>query len=365
MNPAGWKTALSLLTLCASFTAAGEESGVSFSHEDWELVCDNTRTCRMAGYSSEDDTYKGHGGSVLITRAAGPDTPLQGEVTRADIDDGGDALDDSPHVLTLWIDGKSKGKLTLREKELVYPLTQAQIRALLAAARSDGKIGFEGDAKRGPKSFTLSGKGVSAVMLKMDEFQGRIGTPGALIRKGKKPEENVLPPLPMPVIRAAKVSGAPSRALTAPEVASLKPLAQSLVKDSECDFNRREFPGDGEFTLTPLDERHVLISTLCWRAAYNEGYGYWVMDSALKGKPERVTLAGSNYEEGVIHSAQRGRGPADCYYGAIWVWDGQGFRQSAEWRTGMCRGIHLGGTWRLPTRVTKVIHEDGLPRDPK
>jgi hypothetical protein len=359
MNRAGWKFALALLTLGASLTATGEEYGIAFSHEDWEIVCDNTRACRMAGYSSEDAEGNARG-SVRIARAAGADTPLRGEVTRADMDDGGD-LDDWPRVLTLWIDGKSKGRLNLREKELVYPLTPTQIHALLVAARNDKEVKFEG----GSKSFTLSGKGVSAVMLKMDEFQGRIGTPGALIRKGNKPEESVLPPLPMPVIRAAKVGNAPPRALTAPETAALKPLLrQSLVNDSECDFNRRrEFPGSGEFTLTPLDEGHVLISTLCWIAMYNQGYGYWVMDSALKGKPEFVTSAGSAYVEGVIDSGQRARGLADCYYGASWVWDGQEFRQSAEWTTGMCREIHLGGAWRLPRLVTKIINEDGTLRN--
>jgi hypothetical protein len=348
MNPAGWKFVLALLALGASFTAAGEAPGISFSHEDWEIVCDNTRTCRMAGYSSEDTNDDDERGSVLITRAAGPDTPLEGEVTLADYDADEDK---PPRVLTLWIDGKSKGKLNLREEEtLVYPLTPTQIHALLVAARNDKEVKFEG----GTKSFTLSGAGVSAVMLKMDEIQGRIGTPGALIRKGEKAEESVFPPRPLPVIRAASVSNAPPRALTASE----KKAAALLSLSSEGE----ECAGD-EFTLTPLDERHVLISTLCWRAAYNEGYGYWVADSALKGKPEFVTSAGSGYEEGVIYSAQRARGLGGCWYGVAWVWDGQAFRQSSEQSSGMCRFIHVGGTWSLPTLVTKIINEDGSPRN--
>jgi hypothetical protein len=351
------RTAFGLLMLCASLAAMGEERGVSFSHKDWEIVCDNTRTCRMAGYSTEEATYDGHGGSVLITRAAGPNTPLEGKVTLADISEEGEE-DKPPRTLTLWIDGKSKGKLSLREKELVYPLTQAQTRALLAAARSDGTVEFKGDAK----SFTLSGQGISAVMLKMDEVQGRIGTPGALIRKGKKPEESVLPPLPMPVIRAARVSDTPPCALTRSEVAALKPLLLQS-KDEECDFFDTSEPENVfELTLTPLDGRHVLISTLCWRALYNEGYGYWVMDSALKGAPKFVTMAADAYANGVIHGEFKSRGFGDCWAGARWVWDGREFRQSAEGHTGMCRGIHLGGTWRMPTFVTQIINEDGTHR---
>ncbi|MGR8935650.1 MAG: DUF1176 domain-containing protein [Gammaproteobacteria bacterium] len=36
----------------------------------------------------------------------------------------------------------------------------------------------------------------------MDEFQGRLGTPGALVKKGSKDEASVLPSLPMPVVVA-------------------------------------------------------------------------------------------------------------------------------------------------------------------
>jgi hypothetical protein len=210
---------------------------------------------------------------------------------------------------------------------------------------------FGGD----PESFTLSGKGISAVLLKMDEFQGRIGMPGALIRKGGKPETSVLPPLPVPVIRMAKVSDAPSRNLTESEAAALKPL---LWQNKEVEENCADiFPGT--LTLTPLDEGCVLISTQCWVAAYNDGSAYWVMDNALKGKPEFVTSDGSDYGGGVIYASHKGRGLGDCWDGRKWVWDGREFRQSSEWHTGMCRGIRAGGAWHLPTLVTRVIDENG------
>ncbi|VTP62305.1 Protein of uncharacterised function (DUF1176) [Serratia rubidaea] len=38
---------LSMMILSAPALAAN--SGVSFSHKDWEVVCDNTLTCRAAG----------------------------------------------------------------------------------------------------------------------------------------------------------------------------------------------------------------------------------------------------------------------------------------------------------------------------
>jgi hypothetical protein len=335
-----FRAAWALFALCASMAAAAGEHGVSFWHKDWEIVCDNTLTCRMAGYSDESDD---EWGSVLITRAAGPDTPLQGKVTLADYDN--DESANRPRTLTLWIDGKSLGKLTDIDAGYNYSLKPAQIRALLIALKGTGKIAFTGEKQ----SFVLSTAGASAVMLKMDEVQGRIGTPGALVRSGKKPEENVYPARPAPVIQAAKVSDVPPRKLTAPEIAALKPLLLKTLSEEEC--YRME---DGKFTLTPLDAKHVLISAPCWLAAYNDGDAWWVIDSALKGQPELITSAANDYKKGVLSGSHKSRGLGDCWYGQTWVWDGRTFRQSEESSTGMCRGIHAGGTWDLPTFVTKV-----------
>jgi len=182
-----------------------------FQHGVWAIWCDNTLTCRMEGASDYE-------GSVLITRAAGSNAPLHGKVTLADDNVGNTSGATLPPFLTLWIDGKNMGQLKPLD-EIDYHLTQAQVHALLAAAKADKKVEFVG----GEKPFVLSGNGVSAVMLKMDDVQGRIGTPRALIRKGNKPEESVRA-IPVPVIRAAKVSDKPARELTADEVQAIESL---------------------------------------------------------------------------------------------------------------------------------------------
>jgi len=86
-----------------SLSAQAAQSGKTLEHKDWEVVCDNTLTCRIAGYAKEEDPS----GSILLTRAAGPGTETVGEVTLGDTED-----DSAPaQKLTLWIDGKSAGDL--------------------------------------------------------------------------------------------------------------------------------------------------------------------------------------------------------------------------------------------------------------
>lgn len=54
----------------------------------------------------------------------------------------------------------------------------------------------------------MSLNGASAALLRMDDIQGRKGTAGALVRKGRKSESSVLRALPVPVLRAAKLDRA-------------------------------------------------------------------------------------------------------------------------------------------------------------
>ena len=53
----------------------------AFDHEDWQLVCDNTRTCRAAGYQSDAADMPV---SVLLTRKAGAGTAVAGRVMLGD-----------------------------------------------------------------------------------------------------------------------------------------------------------------------------------------------------------------------------------------------------------------------------------------
>ncbi|WP_350327092.1 DUF1176 domain-containing protein [Pectobacterium aroidearum] len=320
----------------------------SFSHKDWEVVCDNTLTCRAAGYSFEEQ-YAGEeqdvpGISLLLTRHAGQNTPITADVMLAEVYQ---AIPKGT-TLTLTIDGVDKGQLTPTRDNL-WQLNEKQIPVVLQALKGSGKVAFR---HNGAVS-ELSGAGAYAVLLKMDEKQGRIGTTDAITKKGNK--SSALPAVPAPVIYAAVTKQAPSRNLTDAEQSAIqKKLLKTL--NSDCD---RLLPQDDQkaepIELTPLNDSLSLLSTLCWRAAYNEGYVYWIIDNAMQTQPQLVTTDGTDYENGEITSAHKGRGLADCMSYESWTWDGKTFQQSSVSTTGSCRMIQLGGTWDLPSWTTTVV----------
>lgn len=72
-----------LLALCwpLAASAADAPAGLYFQHHDWVVACDNTRTCRAAGYASGDDSTL----SVLLTRGGRPQSGHQrSDVVAAD-----------------------------------------------------------------------------------------------------------------------------------------------------------------------------------------------------------------------------------------------------------------------------------------
>lgn len=337
----GVRTGLLALAILSAPVIA-QQSGVSFSYKNWEMVCDNTLTCRVAGYSAEE----GSGGSVLLTRQAGANTAVSGEVMLAEKDESDVPAD----KLTLWINDQPAGEVKPGKEN--WTLSARQSLEIITAVKGSGKVEIKG----GPDPFVLSGDGAYAVLLKMDDVQGRLGTPGALTKKGDKPESSARAAVSAPVIHQVKPKKSQERPLTAPELAVLQPkLLATLNEDNICDRIEPSEDWEAEaISLTPLDNTHSLISALCWRAAYNEGYGYWVVDSKLEEKPVLITDSGSDYGEGEIFMSQKGRGVGDCWATASWVWDGETFRKSREATTGTCRGLRLGGTWDLPSWVTDV-----------
>ncbi|MDH4110150.1 MAG: DUF1176 domain-containing protein [Gammaproteobacteria bacterium] len=340
---------------CAGFAAstplvhAQSAEGLSFFHRDWELACDNTRTCRAAGYQDDDDELAV---SVLLTRVAGPGVAVTGEVMLGNYFEI-EAVDALPaeFEISLQIDGQAVGAVPMSRDSLLADMSTAQVSALLDALTRDSTIEWVA----GGTSWTLSDSGSTAVLLKMDEFQGRLDTPGALVRKGTRDESEVLPPVAVPVVSAADLAdprAGDDQFIASGAIALQNALRSTLEDPYDCPSLTEE--GEPEFQARRLTDSQMLVSVPCTLGAYNETIGYWVVADEDPYEPRLITTQGSNHDDGNIHASNKGRGLGDCWSLDRWTWDGERFVHSAASTTGMCRGIAPGGAWSLPTLTMNI-----------
>lgn len=344
LKPRSLTFALLAASAAAGASPRSDLPSISFDHIDWQLACDNTRTCRAAGYHPEDDDTPN--ATILLTRAAGPNQAVTVQLQLAD-----DENHPAPAQLTTQVDGRAVGTVRIDPKTNIGNLSKAQVKALLPALLRDSRIAWTGKGT----TWTISTAGANAVLLKMDEFQGRLDTPGALVRKGTKPESSALPPLAPPTIEAGPVSHDQKPVtLTAGQTRDLMSALRHTVKDGSCELVDTKSDAPEALVVRRLTKDKLLASHACWIAAYNAGDGYWVVDATPPYSAVLVTTSATDYADGVIRSTQKGRGIGDCIGSASWTWDGQSFAQTSAATTGLCRGISAGGAWNLPTLVTRV-----------
>jgi hypothetical protein len=129
-HPASFALLLSLLSQPPLHTA--EASPPSFFYKDWEIACDNTRTCRAAGYQDDE---AGAGVSVLITHAAGENQTAHIQLQLADT---GSPL---PSAVQMQIAGRQLGAVKLGA-DAKAQLSEAQSTALLAAVLKDAPVSW-------------------------------------------------------------------------------------------------------------------------------------------------------------------------------------------------------------------------------
>ncbi|WP_298232465.1 DUF1176 domain-containing protein [uncultured Azohydromonas sp.] len=337
------------LTFAAAGASAADTVAISFSHHDWELACDNTRTCRAAGYQSDDAELPV---SVLLTRKAGAGEAVSGQLR---IDLGRDEARLPAQLnLAMTVNGQGQGTVVVPKDQLRADLSPAQVSALLASLTRQSRIEWS----TGELRWTLSDQGAAAVLLKMDDFQKRVGTQGALVRKGAAGEERVLPPLPAPVLQLgalAKARPDDARLARKPPAELLDALRDSLDGEQQAECNLLIETRDAEVALAVhrLTRSKLLVSSPCWLAAYNSGDGMWVVNDKPPYQPVLVTTAGTDFSAGVIGSVQKGRGIGDCWGHEEWAWDGRRFVQTLRSSSGLCKGFP-GGAWDLPTRVMEL-----------
>lgn len=329
-------------------------SPVEYTNKDWQVVCDNTRTCRMAGYQA--DINSDFAASILLTRPAGANAEVTGEIKLGGDNKGSNkALLElgNRHRVALFINGKDLGETTPSSLGAGYAkLSSTQVSALLASLTKSSNIELVVRNSR----WQVSDKGATAVMLKADVAQGRVGTASALIKANANNSNNdVLAPKELPQLRLVmpeQVANVNSNKGFSLKSSQLSAMMQSTVGDStsECPKLANKTP----WKVNRLNSTQLLAQHSCWSGAYNSGEGMWVINDRAPFDPKLVTTSATSYDRGVISSVQKGRGIGDCTAITEWVWTGKSFDKSYSGTTGLCRLVADGGAWKLPTYVTDV-----------
>ncbi|WP_240221042.1 DUF1176 domain-containing protein [Rheinheimera hassiensis] len=162
---------------------------VEFFYKDWAIQCYDNGACIA---HSGDDV------KVELSRHAGPNQAVSGRVISRNNEFTGLAA-------VLHINGEPAGALQLSAGQFL--LSASQVASVLAALKQDQDTAL----LIGDKRYRLSTAGSNAVLLKMDEFQGRLNTTGALIQPGNK-DESTVPTAPV-VKTAAEMAVIDTQAL--------------------------------------------------------------------------------------------------------------------------------------------------------
>jgi hypothetical protein len=215
----------------------------------------------------------------------------------------------------------------------------------------------------GPPLASSSLTGLAAAFLHMDERQRRLGTTGALIRRGPRADRAVpaAPPLPR-VIQPRPVGGAP-RAL------SVAAATRLIGPDrARCDYAQRSVRP----RAIRLDARHslALVEHPCGNGAYNVFTSAFIVDEAGRALPATLdsdsgmgpdranphVLVNADWDPGTrrLSGFARGRGLGDCGVEQEYAWDGARFRLVRRSEMGECRGsVDYITTWRAAVTTAR------------
>lgn len=339
------------LLMMPSAASATDAVGGSFADGDWFMACDNTRTCRLAGVGALAPLRL----AALIERNGGPGAAVEIRLTLArDSVDDPEAQAQSPTgELQLRLDGTPAGSIGVLESATEHAtLTPAQVQAFSAALIEHSPISVT-DSKG--QAWSLSASGAAALMLKMDQFQQRLETPGALVRRGHRPESRVPPALPKPQLATPSMAVEPHEEdVHLEDREDLRRLLQPSSKvDWACAPNVQQ-TAPHSIAIQRLDDHHLLASVVCHTQALNVPAGTWVINDQAPFNPVFITQGAlfARSPEAVFLEETVETDQGRCETGRYWSWDGQRMQLAMEYVGGTCSGSGAS-TWQLPTYVSE------------
>ena len=358
LNNLNMKLALLFLSVFSSLSLAME-----LRHKDWILVCDNTLTCRAAGYQNE---YEEGIASVLLTRKAGANELIDAKVQfQLEYDERLPNSIERPFMVSMSINNTPYGHIEIKDMDdgqqfgIIGQLSESQTNALTQSLTGSADIVFTHPASS--VSWTLSDSGSYAVLLKMDDIQGRINTPSAIVKKGNA-TNTVASAKPKPIINKM-----PIKETTPTDKARFmeqRPAIIESIKASVSELGEAFYcpniwqldsqgSNEDELKISRLSSTKILVSTVCWYSAYNRGEGVWVLNNQAPFAPLPVEDSVSYSDVNHLYIEQKNRGLGDCWTFLEKVWNGNVFVESSVMNTGLCRGF-IGGAWSLPSFVSEI-----------
>ena len=323
---------VTLLLWAGAAHAAGDKTV-----KDWSAVCDNLNACAAFGFSPEGQDIDSY---VRITRAGGPSAQPSVLVVF-------DAPDQVPSATwTLTLDGKPIAGLGPLHAEGGTAGARAKLAgsvamALIAALRNGQALEIR---KAGKQIVGVSLAGSAAILLWVDDQQGRVGTVTALARAGAKPASSVPPPPAMPAIAAAP---AVDQSHLPPP-----PLLAAVTAIDDCEAS--DAAKDSEHLVARLAPGVILFGPLCSLGAYNEVNVFFLGDEhggnlkrisfpsppgADQARQDELMNVGYDPKTRTLSSFAKGQGLGDCGSVDAWVWDGHAFQLLTEIEIAACRGV--------------------------
>lgn len=358
--------ALAWLSLLVSASQA--EEGTYGQFRSWIAGCDNVRNCRATGFPENDADQSAlvliraaDGNSqpnfrLIMSRPEGSTSPLAGTL---DIIAGEKILGTLEVGRSLVLDPEDDEHWTGSiEDSAVASAIVAALRTVktLVVRRSGGET-----------LANISLDGAAAALLFLDDRQHRLGTMGALIRSGDRPNSKVPPAPALPSMpRASRVNGRPV-ANQIPD--AVKRVFEADLKADQCDADSAR---SGKPTIDRLTEHDVLYGMPCWSGAYATSTAFYRYDeltrratpiqlrvpAPAKPSPDDEPRSfghiqggdGYSSKTGTLIGTSKGRGAGDCGSTANWVWTGKSFELTFFSVMPVCRGL-LWDDWLVIHRT--------------
>lgn len=327
----------SLVGQAASGVAASSVPPAIGTFAGWTATCDNLRDCVAIGSSDDGD------GLFYVRIARRADAAATPEIKTVLV--ATDPLAGTPDAIDLVVKGAATGFFRVAAKKDAADGTTlagiardpALLPALLAAENADYVAG----ALKG----MLMLKGLAAALRFIDDKQGRVGTPTALVARGLTPPGAVPLPPEVPVVQTTTATITP---------AAMPPLTRRLLDMAAPACDPEVVEAHTEAAAWTLGPDRLLVAVPCTEGAYNLSVALYTTDAkgdqprpAMLEQPPRqgdaavdnvVVNYGLDVKTATLSSLDKGRGLGDCGTQRTWVWTGEIFALLAASQLEACPG---------------------------